>query len=130
MHSESSQQGNGNMRGKFRIVGGTLFLANVLIVTSILFIMKMHSNSNTPFPEPLIPFVDPETDSPLCGTAAVLKACNATVSAGQNQPYWIDISVPHGAANSPAGTYTGTISITSNQGNVTIPVALTVWNFE
>src|SRR4029077_18539004 len=50
MHSESSQQGNGNMRGKFQIVGGTLFLANVLIVTSVLFIMKMHSNSNTPFP--------------------------------------------------------------------------------
>ncbi len=216
------------MRGKFQIVGGTLFLANVLIVTSILFIMKMHSNSSTPFPawvvsglvrvgktdgaettssislsgargetvdtqvvvrgigsgltnvnvsasaltgpngatipasnitlyrehyisvtgtasygggsnpplgsgtypEPLIPFVDPATGSPLCGTSAVLKACNATVSAGQNQPYWIDISVPHGAANSPAGTYTGTISITSNQGNVTFPVTLTVWNFE
>ena len=228
MHSESSQQGNGNMRGKFQIVGGTLFLANVLIVTSILFIMKMHSNSSTPFPawvvsglvrvgktdgaettssislsgargetvdtqvvvqgvgsgltnvnasasaltgpngvtipasnvvlyreyyitvtgtasygggsnpplgsgtypEPLIPFVDPETGAALCSTSAALKACNATVSAGQNQPYWIDITVPHGAANSPAGTYTGTISITSNQGNATVPVSLTVWNFE
>jgi hypothetical protein len=82
------------------------------------------------YPEPLIPFNDPETGLPLCGTAATLKACNATVSAGQNQPYWIDISVPRGAANSPAGTYTGSISITTAQGNATVPVTLTVWNFE
>jgi hypothetical protein len=82
------------------------------------------------YPEPLIPFNDPETGSPLCGTTATLKACNATVSAGQNQPYWIDISVPRGATNSPAGTYTGTISVTADQGNVSIPVTLTVWNFE
>jgi len=81
------------------------------------------------YPEPLIPFNDPETGSPLCGTAATLKACNATISAGQNQPYWIDISVPHGVTNSPPGTYTGSISITSAQGNVTVPVTLTVWNF-
>ena len=82
------------------------------------------------YPEPLIPFNDPETGSPLCGTAATLKACNASISAGQNQPYWIDISVPRGATNSPSGTYTGTISITTAQGNATIPVTLTVWNFE
>jgi Domain of unknown function (DUF4091)/Protein of unknown function (DUF1573) len=82
------------------------------------------------YPEPLIPFNDPETGSPLCGTAAVLKACNATVSAGQNQPYWIDISVPHGATNAPPGTYSGTLSITADQGSASIPVTLTVWNFE
>src|SRR5260370_1017536 len=81
------------------------------------------------YAEPLIPFNDPETGSPLCGTAAALKACNASISAGQNQPYWIDISVPHGVTNSPAGTYTGTISITTAQGNATVPVTLTVWNF-
>ncbi len=82
------------------------------------------------YPEPLIPFNDPETGSALCGTAATLKACNASVAAGQNQPYWIDISVPRGSTNSPPGTYTGTISITTAQGNTTIPVTLTVWNFE
>lgn len=82
------------------------------------------------YPEPLIPFNDPETGLALCGTGATLKACNATISAGQNQPYWIDISVPHGATNSLPGTYTGTISITADQGSVTIPVTLTVWNFE
>jgi len=82
------------------------------------------------YPEPLIPFHDPGTGAPLCGTAATLKACNATVSAGQNQPYWIDISVPRGPSNSPPGVYTGTISVTADQGSATIPVTVTVWNFE
>src|ERR1700730_8901208 len=81
------------------------------------------------YAEPLIPFNDPETGAPLCGTAAVLKACNASISAGQNQPYWIDISVPRGVTNSPPGAYTGTISVTAAQGTVNIPVTLTVWNF-
>src|SRR5437899_888270 len=82
------------------------------------------------YPEPLIPFNDPETNSPLCDTSAILKACNASISAGQNQPYWIDISVPHGAANSPPGDYAGTVSVTTDQGTLSIPVTLTVWNFE
>ena len=81
------------------------------------------------YPEPLIPFVDPETGASLCASAATLKACNATVSAEQNQPYWIDISVPHGATTAPPGDYTGTISVTADQGTATIPVRLTVWNF-
>jgi len=82
------------------------------------------------YAEPLIPFNDPETGAVLCGSSATLKACNASVGAGQNQPYWIDISIPHGATNSPAGTYTGSVSISSSQGTSTIPVTLTVWNFE
>ena len=82
------------------------------------------------YAEPLIPFSDPETGAPLCRTSATLKACNASITAGENQPYWIDLTIPHGTATSPSGSYTGNISITSTQGLVTIPVALTVWNFE
>jgi hypothetical protein len=81
------------------------------------------------YPEPLMPFNDPESGSPLCTTSATLKACNATLPAGQNQPYWIDISVPRGASTAPPGTYTGTLSLTADQGSATIPVTLTVWNF-
>src|SRR6202022_2247423 len=55
--------------------------------------------------EPLLPFNDPETGAPLCGTAAVLKACNASISAGQNQPYWIDRSVPPRRADTPTGRH-------------------------
>ncbi|HEV3421941.1 MAG TPA: hypothetical protein VG075_16645 [Candidatus Acidoferrum sp.] len=82
------------------------------------------------YPEPLIPFNDPETGAPLCNTSAVLKACNATIITGENQPYWIDISIPHGTTTSPSGTYTGNVVVTSTQGTVTVPVSLTVWNFE
>jgi len=82
------------------------------------------------YPEPLIPFLDPETGAPLCGTSATLKACNASVSAGQNQPYWIDISVPRGATNTPPGVYSGSITVTADQGSVSVPVSVTVWNFE
>jgi hypothetical protein len=83
------------------------------------------------YAEPLIPFYDPKTGADLCLTSATLKACKATTAAaGQNQPYWIDIFVPRGAANSPRGTYTGTISVTADQGSASVPVTLTVWNFE
>jgi hypothetical protein len=79
------------------------------------------------YAEPLIPFVDPETGAALNGS---LKAVPATVAANQNQPFWVDISIPRGKTNSPPGSYTGTISVTSSQGNVSIPVMVTVWNFE
>ena len=79
------------------------------------------------YPEPLIPFNDPQTGSPLNGS---LKAVPATVTANQNQPFWVDIFVPRGTGSAPPGTYTGTITVTSTQGNVNVPVSLTVWNFE
>jgi hypothetical protein len=82
------------------------------------------------YAEPLIPFNDPETGTALCDSSATLRACNATISGGQNQPYWVDFFIPRGAGSSPAGTYTGTIMVRSDQGSSTIPVTLTVWNFE
>lgn len=119
--------------------GATIAASNVILYREYYVTVKGTASygggSNPPlgsgtYPEPLIPFYDPVTKRPLCETAAILKACNAQVSARHNQPYWIDISVPRGPANSPPGTYTGTISITSDQGGGTIPVTLTVWNFE
>jgi hypothetical protein len=79
------------------------------------------------YPEPLIPFKDPETGATLTGS---LRAVPATVAANQNQPFWIDLLIPRGASTTPPGTYSGTITVTSTQGNVTVPVSLTVWNFE
>jgi hypothetical protein len=79
------------------------------------------------YAEPLIPFVDRETGAALNGS---LKAVPATVGANQNQPFWVDVSIPRGKTNSPPGLYTGTINVTSSLGNVSIPVTVTVWNFE
>jgi hypothetical protein len=91
--------------------------------------------TNRPLPpgtyaDPLIPFNDPETGAPLSGNSAAIHAAPFSVTAGQNQVLWVDLSIPRGAANTPAQTYTGTITITSAQGNVNVPVDLTVWNFE
>jgi len=110
----------------------TLYREHYLTVTGT---ASFVGGSNPPlgsgtYPEPLIPFNDPETGSSLCGSSAVLKACNATIAAAQNQPYWIDVSVPRGITNSPPGNYTGTIFITADQGTVSIPITLTVWNFQ
>ncbi len=51
-----------------------------------------------------------------------------SISAGQNQSIWGDIYIPKG---SPAGTYSGNIVVTENgQTTYTIPVQLTVYNFD
>ena len=119
--------------------GGTIPASNITLYRETYVTVAGTANygggSNPPlgagiYPEPLIPFHDPETGAPLCGSSAALKACNASIGAGENQAYWIDITIPHGTATSPSGTYTGNILVTSTQGTVTIPVSLTVWNFE
>jgi hypothetical protein len=120
--------------------GATIAASNITLYREFYVTVNGTTNygggSNPPlgsgtYPEPLIPFNDPQPPgSPLCGTSAALKACNASVLAGQNQPYWIDIFVPRGATNCPPGTYTGNVSVTADQGSATIPVTLTVWNFE
>jgi hypothetical protein len=119
--------------------GGTIPASNITMYreyyVTVTGTAKYGGGSNPPlgsgtYPEPLIPFKDPETGAALCASSAALKACNASIGAGENQPYWIDIAIPHGTAASPSGIYTGNISVTATQGTVTIPVSLTVWNFE
>src|SRR4029077_12833523 len=119
--------------------GGTIPASNIKLYREYYVAVTGTANygggSNPPlgsgtYAEPLIPFNDPETGAPLCRTSAALKACNASITAGENQPYWIDITIPRGTEISPSGSYTGSIYITSTQDTVTISVALTVWNFE
>jgi len=50
-----------------------------------------------------------------------------SVAAGENQPIWIDVLVPRAVA---PGVYSGTLTVTADQGSATIPVQLTVWAFE
>ena len=61
------------------------------------------------YPDPLMPVKDP-----------------FRVEANRNQPLWVDVYVPEGTA---AGTYSGAIKISSDQGDASVPVKLTVWNF-
>ena len=70
-------------------------------------------------PDPLIPFIDPYTPG-----RAVGAPFNA--AAGQNQPVWLDITIPQDAA---AGVYAGEITITAGQQTLAlVPISLTVWD--
>src|SRR5258708_5069517 len=76
------------------------------------------------YPDALIPFTDPDTGKPLSG--ASLTAVPFDVKAGNNQPIWVDLMVPRSAQ---PGKYSGTYTLTSNQGDFTGSISLKVWNF-
>ncbi|HLH40563.1 MAG TPA: glycoside hydrolase domain-containing protein [Bryobacteraceae bacterium] len=76
------------------------------------------------YADSLIPFKDPATGAPLNNQAA--GGVPITVPPGQNRVFWVDLLVPQGA---PAGQYSGTFTVTSNQGSSTGNISLTVWNF-
>ena len=76
------------------------------------------------YPDALIPFTDPETGKPLSG--ATLTAVPFDVKAGNNQPIWVDLLVPQDAT---PGQYAGAYTVTSDQGEFTGRISVTVWNF-
>jgi hypothetical protein len=76
------------------------------------------------YPDALIPFTDPDTGKPLSGAA--LTAVPFDLKAGTNQPIWVDLLVPRDAR---AGAYSGSYTVSSNQGNFTGQIRVTVWNF-
>src|SRR5580698_1720846 len=76
------------------------------------------------YPDALIPFTDPETGKPLSG--ATLTAVPFNVKAGNNQPIWVDLLVPQDAK---PGQYAGAYTVTSDQGEFTGRISVTVWNF-
>ncbi|MEP6513367.1 MAG: hypothetical protein ABJA79_05835, partial [Parafilimonas sp.] len=76
------------------------------------------------YADALIPFNDPITNKPLNG--AEIDAVPTEVNAGTNQIFWVDVHVPQ---NAEAGEYTGTYKVTSNGGNKSGTITLTVWNF-
>jgi hypothetical protein len=87
-----------------------------------------NSTTNPPlgpgwYPDALIPFTDPASHQDLSGQ---LDAVPFALAAGENQPIWVDIYTP---ANTPAGQYRATATITSDQGTSTVEVTLNVWNF-
>jgi Domain of unknown function (DUF4091)/Family of unknown function (DUF6067) len=73
----------------------------------------------------LIPFVNPQTQQDLTG--ASLDAVPFNLNAQANQPIWVDVFVPRDA---PPGDYSGTFTVTSNEGSATGQIRLHVWNFE
>lgn len=76
-------------------------------------------------PDALIPFQDPYIGG--APTTGLYKAGDYELPAGESQPYWIDFAVPAGA---PAGRYDGSVHITADGFDYTMPIELEVWNFE
>ncbi len=76
------------------------------------------------YADALIPFVDPDTGQPP--TSGALRATPFTVAAHRTQPVWVDVQVPATAA---AGRYTGTFTVSSDQGAASGLVTLHVWDF-
>ncbi|OGK14161.1 hypothetical protein A3B40_01195 [Candidatus Roizmanbacteria bacterium RIFCSPLOWO2_01_FULL_37_16] len=76
------------------------------------------------YPDALIPFKDPATNQDLSGQ---LDAVPFTILAGIDQPIWVDIFTP---ANTPAGLYQGTATVSTAQGSATVNINLNVWNFQ
>jgi hypothetical protein len=50
-----------------------------------------------------------------------------TVPAGENRVIWVEVFVP---PNTAPGNYTGSVVVTYVEGSTTIPVSLTVWDFD
>jgi hypothetical protein len=78
------------------------------------------------YPDGLVPFNDPNTGAPLSGSGAALVAVPFNLNPNVNQGIWVDLLVPRSAV---AGQYSGTFTVSSNQGNTTGTISLTVWNF-
>ncbi|MEO8962258.1 MAG: glycoside hydrolase domain-containing protein [Ginsengibacter sp.] len=110
------------------------------------------------YADPLVPFINPETgkpieplsrtrdkpDGPLISKGFTMYAVPFEVWKGENQPIWVDLSIPKDAV---AGEYKGTFTITVYNGSpddafshtsvpkpefvttYSLPVILTVWNF-
>ncbi|MFB3883005.1 MAG: hypothetical protein ACE149_17195 [Armatimonadota bacterium] len=77
------------------------------------------------YPDALVPFSHPDTGAPIAG--GELKAVPFDVEAHSNQPVWVDVFVPRGAA---PGDYTTTLAVTSDQGEAEVSLRLKVWSFE
>lgn len=76
------------------------------------------------YPDALIPFLNPDTGAPLTG--GTYQAVPYTMSASGTTAIWVDMWVPPGT---PPGDYSGTVTLNTNQGDLTVPWTLTVWDF-
>ena len=71
------------------------------------------------FPDALVPDVDDVVGEKR-------NAFPFDVPAGESRSIWVDYRVPPDA---PAGTYQGTVTVHTAQGDTTVPVRFTVWDF-
>jgi len=76
---------------------------------------------------PLGPGWYPDALIPFTAKGRTLRAVPFDVAQSRNQPVWIDVFVER---ETLPGKYSGTVTVTSDQGKATVSLALNVWNFE
>jgi hypothetical protein len=101
---------------------GKIPASNVTIYREAYYDVQQQSDqegASGKWPDALIPTVDPFFHEPR-------NAFPIEVPAGENRVAWVDVLVPRGTA---AGTYDGSIVVTAQGLEVTVPVHLTVRRF-
>lgn len=76
------------------------------------------------YPDALIPFT---TTSGGSLRPAILRAVPFDLAPSMNQPLWIDVFVER---ETLPGRYSGTVTVTSDEGQAAVSVIVNVWNFE
>lgn len=76
------------------------------------------------YPDALIPFT---TTSGGSLRPAILRAVPFDLAPSMNQPIWIDVFVER---ETLPGRYSGTVTVTSDEGQAAVSVIVNVWNFE
>lgn len=76
------------------------------------------------YPDALIPFT---TTSGGSLRPATLRAVPFDLAPSMNQPLWIDVFVER---ETLPGRYSGTVTVTSDEGQAAVSVIVNVWNFE
>lgn len=76
------------------------------------------------YADALIPFAKPDGEALKPG---LLRAVPFDLAQSMNQPIWVDVFVER---ETLPGRYSGTVTVTSNQGKAALSVIVNVWNFE
>lgn len=75
-------------------------------------------------PDALIPLRHPATG--MINQGGSIAAANATIPAGTNQPYWVDVAIPSSAI---AGAYSGSLTVMSEGSQIaSVDFTIVVWN--
>lgn len=89
------------------------------------YVRVVHSSPKSPYK----PGLHPDALIPVAPGKPIFQPVTSLPSSGRiNQPFWVDVRVPR---QIPAGDYSGAFVLTTADGTrKSIPVVLTVWNFE
>ena len=112
----------GNVRATASELSGPGTIASVRLYRAALIQVQTASaldGATGPWPDALVPDVDELANERR-------NAFPFSVPAGESRAIWVEVFVPPEA---PAGEYTGTVRVTWDGGEATVPVALTVWPF-